>query len=215
LANPGAIVLLGLLGEAGSPVTVVSLPAHGPPCVPGSLIRISGHGPGGPPRRMKTAARQGPWAVHCSAEGASAASTVSVTCEFALAAGHFQPRHIRGMRSSSKSARRPGHRRHAIDRGCRLGTGVAPSDVAHEWHGRPGTKVVRTCMEPDERVHTIRAARSNVQGTVLRSSTRVAVAAPAAAAVVTVQAWGLRRPVGADRRRWRGSAGESAMAHPS
>jgi hypothetical protein len=40
LANPGAIVLLGLLGEAGSPVTVVSLPAHGPPCVPGSLIRI-------------------------------------------------------------------------------------------------------------------------------------------------------------------------------
>jgi hypothetical protein len=32
LANPGAIVLLGLLGEAGSPVTVVSLPAHGPPC---------------------------------------------------------------------------------------------------------------------------------------------------------------------------------------
>ena len=40
LANPGAIVLLGLLGEAGSPVTVVSLPAYGPPCVPGSLIRI-------------------------------------------------------------------------------------------------------------------------------------------------------------------------------
>jgi hypothetical protein len=40
LANPGAIVLLGLLGEAGSPVTLVSLPAHGPPCVPGSLIRI-------------------------------------------------------------------------------------------------------------------------------------------------------------------------------
>jgi hypothetical protein len=31
LANPGAIVLLGLLGEAGSPVTVVSLPARGRP----------------------------------------------------------------------------------------------------------------------------------------------------------------------------------------
>jgi hypothetical protein len=28
LANPGAIVLLGLLGEAGSPVTVVLLPAR-------------------------------------------------------------------------------------------------------------------------------------------------------------------------------------------
>jgi hypothetical protein len=28
LANPGAIVLLGLLGEAGSPVTVVSLPGR-------------------------------------------------------------------------------------------------------------------------------------------------------------------------------------------
>ena len=41
---------------------------------------------------MKTAARQGPWAVHCSAEGASAASTVSVTCEFAATAGRFQPR---------------------------------------------------------------------------------------------------------------------------
>jgi hypothetical protein len=42
------------------------------------------------------AARKGPWAVHCSAEGASAASTVSVTCEFALATGHFQPRHFAG-----------------------------------------------------------------------------------------------------------------------
>jgi hypothetical protein len=40
LANPGAIVLLGLLSEAGSPVTVVSLPAHDPPCMPGSLIHI-------------------------------------------------------------------------------------------------------------------------------------------------------------------------------
>ena len=39
LANPGAIVLLGLLGEAGSPVTVVSLPAQGPPCA-WNLIRI-------------------------------------------------------------------------------------------------------------------------------------------------------------------------------
>jgi hypothetical protein len=29
LARPGAIVLLGLLGEAGFPVTVVSLPARG------------------------------------------------------------------------------------------------------------------------------------------------------------------------------------------
>lgn len=57
-------------------------------------------------------------------------------------------------------------------------------------------------MEPDKRVRTIRAARSNVQGTVLRSSTRVAVAAAAAAAVVTVQAWGLRGSVGADRRLW-------------
>jgi hypothetical protein len=28
-------------------------------------------------------------AVHRSAEGASAASTISVTCEFALATGHF------------------------------------------------------------------------------------------------------------------------------
>jgi hypothetical protein len=26
--------------------------------------------------------------------------------------------------------------------------------VAYEWHGRPGTKVVRTWMEPDERVRT-------------------------------------------------------------
>jgi hypothetical protein len=38
---------------------------------------------------MKMAARKGPWAVHCSAEGASAASTVSVTWEIALATGIF------------------------------------------------------------------------------------------------------------------------------
>ena len=51
------------------------------------------------PAHENGAAHQGPWAVHCSAEGASAASTVSVTCEFAGTAGRFQPRHIRGMRS--------------------------------------------------------------------------------------------------------------------
>src|SRR5687767_8709724 len=34
-------------------------------------------------------------------------------------------RHIREMRSSSKSVRRPGHRRQVSDRGCPLGTGLS------------------------------------------------------------------------------------------
>jgi hypothetical protein len=51
--------------------------------------------------------------------------------------GDFQPRHIRGMRSSSKSGRRPGHGRHAVDRGYPLGTGI----VRPMWHaaGTNGT----------------------------------------------------------------------------
>jgi hypothetical protein len=85
------------LAEPASNVKKTSVSAgHGvvvglPGLEPGTSSLSVTHGPGGPPWRMKTAARQGPWAVHCSAEGASAASTVSVTCEFALATGRFQP----------------------------------------------------------------------------------------------------------------------------
>jgi hypothetical protein len=43
-------------------------------------------------------------------------------------------RHTRGMRSGSKSVRRPGYRRHVSDRGCPLGTGCP---------ARCGTRVAR------------------------------------------------------------------------
>jgi hypothetical protein len=52
---------------------------------------------------MKTGSVSGPLGRPLLRGGASAASTVSVTCESALATGHFQPRHIRGMRSCWRS----------------------------------------------------------------------------------------------------------------
>lgn len=50
--------------------------------------------------------------------------------------------------------------------------------------------VARSRMELREHVRTLRAARSDVQGTVMRSTTRVVLALAVAAAVVAVQAWG-------------------------
>jgi len=74
------------------------------------------------PAHEKWQRGRGPRVVDCSAEGASAASTASVTCEFALAAGHFQPRHIRGMCSCWWSVTGPAHWWSAVDRGCPLYT---------------------------------------------------------------------------------------------
>jgi hypothetical protein len=98
LVTPFALACTHCDGSYGPLMAVVAPEGH-PPSRRDERLLISGHGSGDPPWRMKMAARKGPWAVDCSAEGASAASTVSVTCEFALATGHFQPRHIHGMRS--------------------------------------------------------------------------------------------------------------------
>ena len=118
---------------------------------------------------MKMAARQGPWAVDCSAEGASAASTVSVTCEFALATGHFQPRHIRGMRSSWSSEGRPAYGSSEFDRGCPFDTVL----VRLIWHASGTAEdgaglTMRTPAGLPPGPGQIRSSRSTTAGPALR-----------------------------------------------
>ena len=93
--------------QSGIPYLAIpwcAMPARRPPAKDATeavdLILIRDPWLRGHPWQMKTGSRSEPWAVQCSAEGASAASTVSVTCEFAVGAGRFQPRHIQGMHSS-------------------------------------------------------------------------------------------------------------------
>jgi hypothetical protein len=118
------------------------------------------HALAGPPWRMKTGSASGPLGRPLLHGGASAASTVSVTCEFAVAAGRFQPRHIRGMRSRWKSATRPGQRLDSSYRDCPFDTGVIRPMWHAGGHGGRGRIRLGRCSgghHPNLRVRPVRA----------------------------------------------------------